>query len=112
MSYQLFLDDLRTIQMVYPDKSSADFVIVRTYHEFVDTVLQNGLPDFISFDNDLGCDESGIPLLEGYDAVKWLVYESGLDLSNLSFKVHSSNPVAKVNIEALLNNYIRFLKNT
>ena len=40
-----------------------------------------------------------------------MVYESDLDLSGLKFKVHSSNPVAKVNIESLLNNYIRFLRN-
>ena len=57
--YSLFLDDLRTIEMVYPDLSEDDFTIVRDYHAFVDTINENGLPELISFDNDLGCDENG-----------------------------------------------------
>jgi hypothetical protein len=68
------------------------------------------LPEFISFDNDLGEDEHGNLLADGYAAVKWLVYESGLDLRQLKFKVHSANPVARTQIESLLNNYIAFLK--
>ena len=34
---------------------------------------------YISFDNDLVCDEKGKLLPEGYDAAKWLVYENDLD---------------------------------
>jgi hypothetical protein len=97
--------------MVYKHLSDTDFVIVRTYRDFVACIEQNGLPDFISFDNDLGEDADGNLLEDGYAAAKWLVYESGLDLRNLNFKVHSANPVAQVQIESLLNNYISFLKN-
>ena len=64
----------------------------------------------LHFDNDLGEDEEGNLLPDGYECAKWLVYESGLDLRNLHFSVHSANPVAKVQIESLLGNYIRFLK--
>ena len=110
MSYKLFLDDLRDVQMVYPDARAEDFVIVRSYSDFVETIKAQGLPEYISFDNDLGCDDLGVLLPEGYDAAKWLVYESELDLSALRFYVHSSNPVAKIQIESLLNNYIAFLK--
>lgn len=67
------------------------------------------MPDFISFDNDLGEDESGQLLPDGYACVKWLVYESGLDLSKLKFKIHSSNPVARLQIESLLNNYKKYV---
>lgn len=74
------------------------------------TILQkNGLPDFISFDNDLGLDENGEIAPDGYAAAKWLVYESGLNLINLKFNVHSANPVASKQIEGLLNNYIKHL---
>jgi hypothetical protein len=111
MSYRLFLDDLRTVGMVYKNFSENDFVVVRTFEEFVAYIRQHGLPDFISFDNDLGEDAAGNLLEDGYAAAKWLVYESGLDLRNLQFKVHSANPVAKVQIESLLNNYIGFLTN-
>lgn len=110
MSYRLFLDDLRTVAMVYPDRKESDFVIVRDYHAFKECITRLGLPDFISFDNDLGLDESDELAPDGYACAKWLVYESGLDLRELSFYVHSANPVAKVQIESLLNNYIWHLK--
>lgn len=110
MGYKLFLDDVRTVEMIYPKAGRSEFVIVRTYHDFIDMIKKKGLPTYISFDNDLGCDEKRKLLPEGYDAAKWLVYESNLDLSELEFYVHSSNPVAKVQIESLLNNYIKHQK--
>jgi hypothetical protein len=109
MSYKLFLDDLRTVKMVYDNYKEEDFVIVRTYAKFIETIIKKGLPEFISFDNDLGLDENDILAPDGYAAAKWLVYESGLDLRNLKFYVHSANPVAAVQIKSLLNNYIEHL---
>jgi hypothetical protein len=111
MKKKLFLDDLRTIDMVYDASQEKEFDIVRTYEAFVLYVQKNGLPDFISFDNDLGLDKNGEVALDGYAAAKWLVYESGLDLRSLQFKVHSANPVAAKQIKGLLTNYIDFLNN-
>jgi len=108
---KLFLDDIRTIDMVYDKSMEAEFNIVRTYNDFVDYIEKNGLPDFISFDNDLGLDENGEVAPDGYAAVKWLVYESKLDISNLKYKVHSANPVAAKQIDGLLTNYINHLRN-
>lgn len=107
---KLFLDDLRTIEMVYDKSRELEFDIVRTYEQFVDYIKSNGLPAYISFDNDLGLDEKGEVAPDGLAAAKWLVYESGLDLINLEFKVHSANPVAAEQIKGLLNNYIKHLK--
>ena len=45
----------------------------------------------------------------GFASAKWLVYEFGLDLSKLQFRVHSANPVAAEQIRGLLTNYIHFL---
>ncbi len=106
---KLFLDDLRTVDMVYDKSMINDFVVVRTYEAFVHFIQQNGLPDFISFDNDFGLTESGTLAPDGLAAAKWLVYESGLDLRNLAFRVHSANPVAAEQIKGLLNNYIQHL---
>ncbi len=106
---KLFLDDIRTIEMVYDKSEVGTFDIVRTYKDFVSYIEKKGLPNFISFDNDLGLDESGVIAEDGYAAAKWLVYQSGLDLRNLQFKVHSANPVAAEQIRGLLNNYIKFL---
>ncbi len=107
---KLFLDDIRTIEMVYDKSEESKFDIVRTYDEFVQYIRSKGLPNFISFDNDLGLDEYGNVAPDGYAAAKWLVYESELDLINLEFKVHSANPVAAEQIKGLLNNYIKHLK--
>ena len=107
---KLFLDDIRIPKMVYDTIEAKDFIVVRNYADFVKYIKQNGIPDFISFDNDLGLDENGEIAADGYAAAKWLVYESGLDLRELQFKVHSANPIAAEQIRGLLSNYIRFLK--
>jgi hypothetical protein len=109
MMKKLFLDDLRTVDMVYDHTCISEFAVVRSYDEFVAYIQKNGLPALISFDNDLGLNEAGEIAPDGYAAAKWLVYESGLDLRNLKFKVHSANPVAAEQIRGLLNNYINFL---
>ncbi len=96
--------------MVYTPSEAEAFVVVRSFRQFVEYIEENGLPDFLSFDNDLGLDEKGDVAPDGYAAAKWLVYESGLDLRNLKFKVHSANPVAAEQIRGLLGNYIKFIK--
>lgn len=110
MSYKLFLDDIRTVDMVYENWTDQDFVIVRNFEDFKKVILTNGLPNYISFDNDLGLDNEGVIAPDGYAATKWLVYESGLNLINLKFYVHSANPVASIQIQSLLDNYIQHLK--
>jgi len=107
---KLFLDDVRTIEMIYDKSMESEFDIVRTYSAFVNYIKTKGLPNYISFDNDLGLGKDGKVAPDGLAAAKWLVYESGLDLKDLEFKVHSANPVAAEQIKGLLNNYIKHLK--
>lgn len=112
MTYKLFLDDIRTVEMVYKNMTDKDFIVVRNFKDFktIKTIiLQRGLPEFISFDNDLGLDADDEVAPDGYAAAKWLVYESGLNISELKFHVHSANPVAAQQIKGLLDNYIKFL---
>jgi hypothetical protein len=111
MKYKLFLDDIRTVGMVYKDLSEQDFVVARNFKEFISTIIQRGLPGFISFDNDLGLDDNGNVAPDGYAAAKWLIYESGFDLTPLKFNVHSANPVASEQIKSLLNNYMKHNRN-
>ena len=91
---KLYLDDVRP--------TPPDYERVYDYNEFVGFITANGIPDFISFDHDLG------PGKTGHDCAKFLV-EYALDntISTISYKVHSQNPVGKENIEGLLNNYNR-----
>ena len=88
----LYLDDLRS--------TPEGFERVYSYTEFVAYLEHKGLPDFISFDHDLGEEFSG------YDCAKYLVdYCLDHQLSLPDFVVHSQNPVGKENIERLLNNF-------
>jgi hypothetical protein len=107
---KLFLDDVRTIEMVYDKSLEYEFDIVRTYIEFKQYIKKNGIPKYISFDNDLGLAPNGKVAPDGLAAAKWLVYNSNLDLKDLKFFVHSANPVASEQIRGLLNNYINHLK--
>ena len=105
MSYSLYLDDIRTPETTF-DR------IVRSYEEAISCIKEYGMPKYISFDHDLGSDETSNELKNGYDFTKWLV-ESSLDgilefPLDFEFNVHSANPIGRNNIQSLLNNYLHF----
>ncbi len=96
---KLYLDDLR-------NPPPGNWQVVRSYREFVGWVIENGVPDHVSFDHDLGDSPAEVPGIEpreltGYDCAVWLCghcHENGLPLPTWS--VHSSNPVGRENIES------------
>ena len=100
---KLFLDDIRSLDMVYPNSNLNEWVIVRNYYEFINYINKYGLPKFISFDHDLGVGYTEEKT--GYDAAKWLV-DYCFDNKNKmpEYSVHSQNPVGVENI-------INYLKN-
>ncbi len=65
MSYNLFLDDIRDPDNIYP---SEKWELARDFKQFKLKIEIDGIPDCISFDNDLG---EGIP--EGYDILNWMI---------------------------------------
>ncbi len=102
---KIYLDDIRT-------PSNNDFIILRSYKEAVEYIKNNGIPHYVSFDHDLGCDEKENILPSGFDFAKYLV---DMDIkkkycfpNNFQFNVHSANPIGKENIQSLLNNYLLF----
>jgi hypothetical protein len=101
--FRVFLDDIREPDWVYPDDKTG-WTICRSMGELRNVVRVFGIPTMISFDHDLGDNEP-----TGMDIAKWLVE---LDLNfktmpkDFQFKVHSSNPCGRENIESLLNNYL------
>jgi len=98
MAYKLFLDDKRD-----PPGVGSDWVVARNYWEFIWAVTLKGMPEFISFDHDLG------EPMDGKDCADWLV-NYDLDhpgsMKNLTWYVHSDNGPGTDNINGLLNNYM------
>lgn len=92
----LFLDDVRP--------TPNGFYRVYDYKGFTGFILKNGMPDFISFDHDLGEGRSG------FDCAKFLVeYCLDHNIPWIHFQVHSQNPVGKQNIESLLHNFNKIM---
>lgn len=108
-SYNVFFDDIRTLDMVYPGQEEKFDFVVRTIDEFKEMIELYGIPSFVSFDHDLGLNKDGSPA-EVYEVIKWIVYEKELDISEMDFAIHSDNPVGAENIESLLNNWKKELK--
>lgn len=129
---KLFLDDIRIptdASRLVPTKSFSlywedDWVVVRNYDEFVEYIKDNGVPEFVSFDHDLGDISYEIPANEilkmsdddmlknfgviektGLDCAKFLVeYCADENVSLPNYLVHSANPAGKENIEKFLEN--------
>ncbi len=94
--YTLFLDDIR-------DPTDNSYIICRSFEEAKNYVLDNGHPDHICFDHDLGAGPSGL------DFAKWFceyVMDFEVDLSDFSFSVHSQNPIGVTNISSYMNNFL------
>lgn len=110
MTYNIFLDDERIPEQVYwVDLPDVQWTIVRNMLEFVEHIEQHGLPQIISFDNDLGFDE-----LEGRDCAKWLV-EQIMDgkvtiPDDFQFFVHSKNCIAAQWIDQYLKSFFQAYK--
>ena len=98
--YNLFLDDIREPVQYY----NIDFKVARTYDEATDLVLKYGLPQFVSFDHDLG--DTSEQEKTGYTFAKFLIdYMLDNDIYvPFNYHVHSANPVGKKNIESYLEN--------
>jgi hypothetical protein len=103
LGYSMYLDDLR-----FP-KTTKNWIVVRSYQEAIDMILDYGMPAYLSFDHDLGDN-----VKSGFDLAKWIV-ESSLDNiitipDHFEFNVHSANPVGAENIDGLLTQYLETLK--
>jgi len=120
MKTLLWLDDVRDPSeddwLVFsPIQRPFETVWVKNYQEFVDWITENGLPDGICFDHDLGFTneyyiennlESPDPDKTGMDCAKWLV-EYCMDNNKTLplFKSQSANPAGRSNILSLLINF-------
>ena len=94
---KLFLDDERA-----PPNDGNNWHIVRNFSEFKNHIDKNGLPEFISFDHDLGSD-----FRTGFHCARYLIeycLDNKLNFNNFDYYVHSQNPIGKANIIGLVEN--------
>jgi hypothetical protein len=119
----IYLDDVRVPVKVREDEQ--DWVVVRSYDEFVETISRIGIDnvELVSLDHDLGpqatrhflrsttktsvFDYDKVAEKTGYDCAKWLVnyaIDNGKRLPMVV--VHSANPVGSANIMGFVNNYL------
>lgn len=116
MKNRIYLDDVRT-------PIETDWIVVRSYDEFVAKVNEIGLEniEYISLDHDLGdsamrewhtnvyvnykLDYNNITEKTGMDCAKWLV-EQWLDGKPVvEVYTHSANAIGSANIMGYINNY-------
>jgi len=128
MKYNLFLDDMRFPKEInWIELPLVEWMIVRNYNQFVQTIQKLGLPMRISFDHDLADehykeyqwlgDEKNVQSKgkfrydkirekTGYDCAKYLIeYCMKYDLELPEYFIHSFNPIGKKNIISLLESY-------
>jgi hypothetical protein len=116
MKKVIYLDDLRT-------PIDQEWIVVRNYDEFVDTINEIGLENIglISLDHDLGdsamkewhtnvyhnytLDYDNITEKTGMDCTKWLVDQWLEGKPVVTVKVHSANAVGSANMMGYINNY-------
>jgi hypothetical protein len=121
---KVFLDDYRKPSDVFYLSVDFDYqedngwLIIKSYDEFIKYIINNDLPELISFDHDLSQEHylpehqtninySGIQKT-GYHALKWLIdYCEENKLSLPICKVHSQNIIGKNNILELIESYLK-----
>lgn len=95
---KLFIDDER-----FPPEDGSGWVIVRSSHEAIEWVKANGIPDFISFDHDLGGDDTSKTF------IRWLmeqVMDGVLKFPPwFGFYVHSQNPIGAEWIRSTMSKF-------
>lgn len=118
--YKLFLDDERDpCKITWVQLPFGPWIVVRSYDEFVKTIAEKGLPDFVAFDHDLAdehyhrsmykSDYKTLTEKTGYECARWLVNYCVDNNKNFPhYVVHSINPIGKENIIGYIENYKKF----
>ena len=102
----IFIDDIRypsyikhKLNLLYP----IDWVVIRSYNDFVNILKTDIKIDIISFDHDLDSLE-----YTGMDCLRLLInyfIEKGLKFPD--WYVHTSNTVGRANLIGLIKNYLK-----
>lgn len=98
--YKLFIDDIR-----YPTKE--EYIIARSSKEALSFISIKGCPEFISFDHDLGGEDTSMIFLHRLIEMD-IEQDYKFIPDGFSYQIHSANPVGRDNIKGLLDGYLKF----
>lgn len=90
---KLFIDDVR-------NPPGEDFSVVRSTAEAIEWVKTNGIPSFISFDHDLGGDDTSMVFIRRMYEEIW---QEGNPIPD--YTVHSANPIGSKNIVSFMESW-------
>ena len=126
LKVSLYLDDCRTPTETLPNYHPWN--VVRNYDEFQKWIIENGIPDLISFDHDLAdehiSDYWSQFAQQGYQNPSYQDYKekTGLDCAQFAVEycqkmnvplkgccVHSHNPIGARNIQSFINGFHRHM---
>jgi hypothetical protein len=129
--YNLFLDDCRNVKDVkWIELPLVEWTIAKNYDDFTRIISSLGIPQRVSFDNDLADEHyqeyhraihaksvpfgkfnyDGMKEKTGYECAKWLVHycqERGIVFPE--YYVHTQNTIAKEDIISLIESYKKSL---
>ena len=97
MPYKMFIDDLR-------DPVTDDWVITRSSSAALEHMREHGCPVEISFDHDLGGDDTAIRVVK--EMAEMDMDNPGFIPNEFTFSVHSANPVGAQNLRGFLESYL------
>lgn len=98
---KLYIDDIR-------DPVSPGWVVARSSKEAIDHVKEYGVPNFISFDHDLGGTDTSRLFVNWL--VDQLIDETVTLPEDFQFSVHSANPVGSIWISETMTNVVKHFK--
>jgi hypothetical protein len=104
-TWKLFLDDIREPSYVYRDSDDPEvhpsvWTVARSTEEAKAMVQAKGMPSLISFDHDLGGNDTAMVFL-GWLAREYWDGESPIPM----WKIHSDNPVGRQNIRSFMRSW-------
>jgi hypothetical protein len=101
MSWKLFIDDER-----FPAQDSG-WYIARNFDDACFMVIKQGIPNYISFDHDLGQGPTGAAFAEWL--TNYMLDNNQRFPGNFEYFVHSQNPIGAQNIRGKMDLAIEHL---
>ena len=97
---KLFIDDLR-------DPPDDSWWVVRSSKAGIEFLHAYGIPDEISFDHDLGGDDTAMVFV---NYMIEAVLDKTLEMpKGFRYVVHSANPVGSLNIKSKMDSFLKFI---